>query len=310
MELRKDYFLDRWCVISNLRAARPDQFKKEEQYFSGTDFFAAGNEHLTPPEIGRVPDGNSWKMRWFANKFPAVMKEGNPDIQTHNEFYTFSSGYGTHEIIAETPGTKQLWELPIEDIELLFRVYQHRIEDISAMQEIRYVTVFKNHGREAGASLMHSHSQMVGVNFVPLPIRLKSEKCKNDDPYARIIDKERGSHRRCFENERFIAFTPYCSRFSFEIWVLPTRNIRRMSEFDDVDFKCLADIMQKILRKLKGIGVPYNYYLQYAPEGENMRFHIEVCPRIGLWAGFEYSTAAIINPVSPEEAAAFYRGEA
>lgn len=310
MELRKDYILDKWVIISTERKNRPREFKSDTAKNETVCFFCPGNEHLTPWEIGRVQEGNSWKFRWFLNKFPAVNPEGYPLIQTHNDFFTFAAAYGFHEVVVETPcHDKQLWDFSSEDLERLFKVYNFRINELSRLSDISYVVVFKNHGKEAGTSLVHSHSQVVGVNFMPEAVKAECAKSKGDCPYCRIVDIEKGSHRRCFENDNFAAFTPYASRFPYEIWVFPKRHLKTLNDFNDKDYTDLADIMQKILSKLKEINAPYNYFFHYSPKGENLHFHVEILPRLATWAGFEFSTETIINAVPPEDAAKFYRGE-
>jgi UDPglucose--hexose-1-phosphate uridylyltransferase len=238
------------------------------------------------------------------------MVEGYPVIQTHNDFFTFASGYGYHEVIAETPfHDKQLWDLPLTTIRELFKIYNSRITELSSRQNIKYVAVFKNHGRDAGTSIAHSHTQVVGINFIPGSVREKCEKSKNECPYCRILNIEKNSYRRCFENESMVAFTPYASRFAYEIWVFPKRHLRNMNEFSEKDYSDMAEIMQKILGRLKQLNASFNYFIHYSPAGENLHFHIEVMPRMATWGGFEFSTETIINSIAPEDAARFYRGE-
>jgi UDPglucose--hexose-1-phosphate uridylyltransferase len=312
MELRKDYVLDRWVIISTERKNRPHEFKVETVKTEGVCYFCQGNEHLTPPEIGRVSGNNSWKFRWFANKFPAVKPEGYPVIQTHNEFFTFAAAYGNHEVIVDTSDHGlQLWDLSADDMGELFKVYNSRIAELSAKPNTEYVVVFKNHGQGAGTSLVHSHTQVVSLNFVPESVKreCKAYYSSVECPYCKIISTERQSYRRCFENDCFVAFTPYASRFPYEIWVFPKKHVQQMGEFRDKDYYELADIMKKILSKLKQLNAPYNFFIHYSPSKDNLHFHIEITPRLATWAGFEYSTDTIINPVSPEDAARFYRGE-
>jgi len=309
MELRKDYFLDRWVVIANGRQDRPKQIKKEKPSPGAVDFFAPGNEKLTPPEIGRIPQGKGWKMRWFPNKFPAAEPHGNWAVQTHNDFFTFADAYGYHEVIAETNDDRQLWDLPKEDHVTLLKLYRDRIQDIQKREHISYVSVFKNHGLEAGASLLHSHSQLVGVSLVPGLIHEKANHCENGCKYCRVLNIEKGSYRRCFENSTFVAFTPYASRFNLELWILPKGHKRGLHELSEEEFSELADILKKALGRLKTLNTPYNFYLQHAPPNRDFHFHIELTPRLIKWAGFEYSTGFYINPLSPEDAAKFYRGE-
>ena len=313
MELRKDYILDRWVFIASERKKRPHEFKKKEvKEETKVCFFCPGNEKLTPPEIGRKQEKKKWYFRWFPNKFPVVKKQGNPEIKTDNDFFTFSSGYGSHEVIVETPDhNKQLWDLDKTRLTELLEIYKQRIDHLNKQPNIKYTLLFKNHGRQAGTSLLHSHTQLVSLNKVPRLVEdeINASKKYDNCPYCRIIEIEKGSDRRCYENNTFLAFTPYASRFNFEIWVFPKRHIKTLDEMEEEEFKDLAEILKNILKKLKEINVAYNFFIHYAPKGKDLHLHIEIIPRIAAWAGFEYGSNDIINSVAPEDAARYYRGE-
>ncbi|MCM2325529.1 MAG: galactose-1-phosphate uridylyltransferase [Candidatus Woesearchaeota archaeon] len=307
-ELRKDYILDRYVIIATERAKRPHEFTStSEKIIEKTCFFCPGSENLTPKEIMRIGKEN-WDIRVFPNKFAAVKAAGNPTVRTDNDFYTFSDAYGNHEVIVETPNhDKSLADLSIPQIADVFRVFKTRIEENLKDPQIRYVSVFKNHGKGAGTSIQHTHCQLVAYNILPEIIRQKEEKVKlhKDCPYCSVISRERDSLRRCFENDSFISFTPYASRFPFENWILPKRHILNLSQFEDKEFGSLAEIVKKVLMKLKELNADYNMCIQYGIE--NMHFHIEICPRLATWAGFELGTGTIINTMTPENAAEFYR---
>ncbi|MCK5026359.1 MAG: galactose-1-phosphate uridylyltransferase [Nanoarchaeota archaeon] len=313
-ELRKDYILDRWVIIASDRMKRPHEFKiKDTAKQKGVCYFCPGNEDKTPPEIYRLADkkGN-WKIRVFPNKFPAETLEGQYDIQTHNKYFTFSSSYGEHEIIAETPDhDRQLWDLSQKEVVDLLKVYDLRITEMEKIPHVKYVSVFKNHGEKAGTSLLHSHSQIIASNIINQNVAAEVEAAKRYDscPYCEIVSIEKNSDRRCFENDSFAAFCPYAAQFNFEVWIFPKKHICRLSELDNKGYKDLADIMLKVLGKLKELNVSYNYFLHYSPIGENLHFHIEVAPRLSIRAGFEFSSDIVITIVPPEDAAKFYRGE-
>jgi len=312
LELRKDYILDRYVIVSAGRKQRPKEFDKVEQKKDSKCFFCPGNEDMTPEEIGRIEEDGKWVIRWFANKFPAVNLEGNPKIRTDNSFYTFGSAYGYHEVVVETNDhSKQLWDLDAEHITKILKVYNDRIKDISSRGNIKYVCLFKNSGRDAGTSIVHSHTQIIAYNKIPELVKAEVAKSMefSECPYCSIIGSEKNSSRRCFENNSFVAFCPYASRFHYEIWVFPKKHIRLMNEFDDSMFSDLGSILHLILIKLKELNLAYNITFHYAPKGEDLHFHIEICPRDAIWAGFELLTDDIINSVIPEEAAKFYRGE-
>lgn len=313
MELRKDYILDRFVLLASDRKSRPKEFKKQElSNGDGICRFCPGNEDYTPQEIGRIERLGRWKIRWFPNKFPAVAEEGNPIIKTDNKYFTFSDAYGKHEVIVETPfHNKQLWDLSNDDLIQILELYKNRINKLSKLSNIKYVLLFKNHGREAGTSLIHSHTQVVSVNFMPVEIKNEIDAVKKYDkcPYCEIIEIEKNSFRRCFENQSMVAFTPYASRFNYEIWIFPKDHKKTFNEFNKEELIDFANILGKILEKLRELNASYNYFIHYSPDEENLHFHMEITPRMAEWAGFELSSDAIINSVTPEDAAKFYRGE-
>ena len=309
--IRKDYLLERWVYYAADRRKRPRDFKSiEVKDSSKVCFFCPWNTHLTPPEIGRVEYKGSWKMRWFLNKFPAVEKEGNAGIKS-KKFYSEGDSYGFHEIIVETQHHKsQLADLPVQQIKELLEVYGIRIKELTKLKDIKYVEVFKNHGKDAGTSLLHSHSQVTALPQVPTLVmdEINSVKQFKRCPYCEIIKIESKSKRKIFATENVVAFAPFASRFNYEAWIFVRQHKKTMEELEEDELNDIASILKKILTKLKKINTSYNFFLHYSPEKENLHFHIEVTPRIATWGGFELSTNAIINSVLPEDAAKFYRG--
>jgi UDPglucose--hexose-1-phosphate uridylyltransferase len=316
MELRKDYILDRWVYVATGRGKRKHELKEVEIVEDSgpkSCFFCPGNESLTPAEKGRVEEDGKWTMRWFDNKFAAVEQKGDYKIKTANTFFTYSDAWGVHEIIVETDDhKKQLWDLDKAHIKKLFQVYSQRIKELEKIEGIAYVDIFKNHGPDAGTSLVHSHSQIIALSMFPDIVKRKISSLKkfgDDCPYCHIINIEKDSYRKCFENNTIVAFCPYASRFNYEIAIFPKRHVKKLDNLTDEEMTDLAEIFTKILSKLKQLNHSYNFYIQYSPEGENLHLQIEICPRIAVRGGFEYSTQYVINTVSPEDAAKFYRGE-
>ncbi|MBS3132743.1 DUF4931 domain-containing protein [Candidatus Woesearchaeota archaeon] len=309
MELRKDYALERWVIIASGRSKRPQERREAEGQVRGVCYFCPGNERFTPPEIGRL-GGRRWRFRWFANKFPAVEPKGNPEARTDNEFFTFADAYGIHEIVVETPSSaKQLWDLKHSELVELFSIYNSRIGELSKADRIKYVSVFKNHGVKGGASLRHSHTQIIASAVTPPVVNAEAESCSGKCPYCRIIGTEKNSFRRCFENETAAAFTPYASRFNYELWIFPKIHRKTLGEFSENEMRDFTELLHNALKRLKTLNVSYNYFIHYSPDSADLHFHLELAPRISNWAGFELSSGIVINTVSPEDAARFYRGE-
>jgi len=311
--IRKDYILDRWIYYATGRNKRPMEFEEDEVKeisSSKTCFFCPGNEHLTPPEIGRVEHKNSWKIRWFPNKFPAVELKGNPKIKTKNKFLKEGKNYGTHEVIAETNDhKKQLADLSIEHIKEILDVYILRIKALSKLKGVKYVTVFKNKGPLAGTSLVHSHTQISTLPVLPSDVMNEIKAASNYKrcPYCDIIKLESKNKRKVIVNKNIVAFAPFASRFNYEVWIFPKRHVKNITAMYNEELYDLATVLKKILVKLKKVSASYNFFLHYAPIGYDLHFHIEVMPRIAKWGGFELSTGATINSIMPEDAARFYR---
>lgn len=346
-ELRKDYLLDRYVIIATERAKRPHDFKKQPQNKQvDVCYFCPGNEQMTPPEIGRM-GSDIWYIRWFDNKFAAVQLQGQIQLQTHNFYYTFASGYGKHEVIVESPNhMDDLADLSVDHIRDLLLVYNNRITELSAMPGIAYVCVFKNHKPEAGTSIIHTHSQVIATNIVPpivlqkaaksslhpselaqhvqqgqqwattYPVQSSALQSTGSDhvhggycAYCDIIAREKDSLRRCYENSTFVAFCPYASQFPFEIMFFPKAHKTSLDSLGHQEMYDLAHLLKLALVKLKELDAPFNLFLHYAPQGTNLHLQLTIAPRLATWAGFEYASGIIINPIPPEQAAAFYRGQ-
>ncbi len=306
-ELRKDYILDRWVIISENRNKRPKQTEKVLPEKVKLCFFCQGNEKTTPPEIGRVEEKDSWRVRWFPNKFPFMQEKGKPNLKKAR-YYTSGPAFGTHEVIVETPDHfKELDDLTVEQVAEILKVYSLRIKTLSKKKDVKYVQLFKNQGNEAGTSLVHTHTQIATLPMIPPQVTEEVKAQGKTCEYCKIIKKEEKSKRKTFATKNFIAFAPYASRFQYEAWIFPRKHIRNITQMDDDMLHELAAVLHKHLVKLRKINAPYNFYFHYAPKGKDLHFHIEITPRRAKWAGFELASGIIVNAVSPESAARYYR---
>ena len=112
-----------------------------------------------------------------------------------------------------------------------------------------------------------------------------------------------------YENDGFVSFCPYASRFNYEVWIFPKEHVKSITNLTDEQLVGLADVLKHVLVKLAEMNASYNFVLHYAPKGTDLHFHIEVLPRIAKWGGFELSSGIIVNQVAPEDAAVFYRSD-
>jgi UDPglucose--hexose-1-phosphate uridylyltransferase len=309
MELRKDYFLDRWVIIAANRGNRPVDVVSNVRQTSNVDVFGEGNESLNPDELGRLVKNGKWAVRWFKNKYPAVSEKRGADFMPESRFFNSSPAYGFHEVIVESPKRDvQLSQLSTGEIEDVLHVFARRIKELESKDGVKHVSLFKNHGYQAGSSIVHSHTQALAVGFVPKEVQEKLDasgkflRC----PYCAVVDEEKNSARVVLENNDFIAFCPFASRFNYEIWVWPKLHVSR---FGDLNMESLSKVLKMVLSTLDEKNIDYNLNVITSPKGEDLHCHIEVTPRIARWGGFEFSSGVVINTVSPEDAAKFYRGD-
>jgi UDPglucose--hexose-1-phosphate uridylyltransferase len=327
-ELRKDPITGRWVIISTDRAKRPTDFIRESVEIKGNGFcpFCYGNESKTPPEIlaygrdGSGRDTPGWKVRVVPNKFPALGIEGELD-RAGEGLFDRMNGIGAHEVIIETPDHRStlatLAEKAIEDV---FWAYRDRMLDLKNDKRFRYILIFKNHGEAAGASLEHTHSQLIALPIVPKRVREEVDNCKRYFTekerciFCDMIRQEMEEAARVIgENEHFVAIAPYAPRFPFESWVLPRVHGSAFENNQSPVYASLARMMRELLRRMDAtLAHPaYNYMIHTSPIGEEVNdhyhWHIEVIPKLTKVAGFEWGSGFYINPTPPEESAKFLR---
>ncbi len=325
-ELRKDPVLGRWVIISVERGKRPADFVTITQRRRvGFCPFCPGNEYTTPPEIlavrpdGSPPNSPGWKIRVMPNKFPALSGEGTLDKKGEG-IYDMMNGVGAHEVVVETPEHHlTLADLAPEDFENVMSIYHARITDLGRDPRIKYVLVYKNEGEAAGASLEHSHTQLIALPIIPRTVKDELQGARRHFElrerclFCDIISQERSDGRRVIaENDAFIALAPFAPRAPFETWVLP-KNHEYLFGPRDGSFKGLTEIFQRVLKQLDAMldHPPYNFMIHTSPfNGEHSDYyhwHIEILPKLTKMAGFEWGSGFYINPTPPENAAKFMR---
>ncbi len=327
-ELRKDPITGRWVIISTDRAKRPTDFVRESVQIHGKGFcpFCYGHEDKTPPEIlvygrnGGPANSSGWKVRVVPNKFPALGIEGDLDREGEGLFDRMN-GVGAHEVIIETPDhNATLAMLPEKDIEDVLRAYRDRMLDLKNDKRFRYVLIFKNHGEAAGASLEHTHSQLIALPIVPKRVREEVDNSKHYYGekerciFCDMIKQEQESGVRVInENDFFIALAPYAPRFPFEIWLLPKQHASSFENNQSPVYSSLARVLKDNLLRLDTVldRPPYNVMIHTSPIGEEINehyhWHIEIMPKLTKVAGFEWGTGFYICPTPPEESARFLR---
>lgn len=303
-EIRKDYFLNRYVIIAPKRSKKPKKIYQKPETQIGECVFCSPFVDDPKKQIQIKNYGGKegkWGIKVIGNLYPALSLDN-------------MKAYGEQEIIIETPEhAKEIHELPLEQIEKVFDVYADRYNALMKKDGICYTIVFKNEGGKAGASIPHSHSQVISLPVIPPKIAHEAEAMDKyidkhgSCPYCDIIKSETNGPRAIFEDEHFFVLSPYASESPYGVWFIPKRHIRLISDLNIEEKRSLAIFMKKILTKLDEIEVSYNYFVQNSLDMESHHMVIKLSPRPNIWAGLELGTGIIINSVSPEEATKFYQ---
>ena len=327
-ELRRDPIGGRWVIVDTDHPSEPKDYPFEPQIYKNEVCpFCYGNESMTPAEIdvirepGTYPNTAGWQVRVIANKFPALQIEG--DLDRHGlGMYDMSAGVGAHEVIIETPyHNKDISELTNQEFENFLSIYCRRSLDLAKDKRFKYIMIFKNSGAAAGASLEHSHTQLIALPMVPKNVCEEIKGARNYFEYRErcifcdIIRQETQEKERVvLENKDFLSFCPFVSRFPFEICVIPKKHGGYFCNISTEEIKSLASILKETIVKLRNIfpNLSYNYIIHTSPingDGglEGYHWHIEFMPKLTRVAGFEWGSGFYVVATPPELAAEYLR---
>ena len=222
-ELRKDPVTGRWVIISTERRKRPTDFRLESVQIApdGSCPFCEGHEQMTPRELlahgrnGSGPNTPGWTLRVVPNQFPVLRVEGALDRQGEGLFDKMN-GIGAHEVIIESPRHDDtLATMDERAVEQVLWACRERVQDLKRDRRFRYIIIFKNHGAAAGASLDHSHSQLIALPIVPREVRDEVDgarlhyQTKERCVFCDILRQETADGRRLIaENADMVAVAP------------------------------------------------------------------------------------------------------
>jgi UDPglucose--hexose-1-phosphate uridylyltransferase len=325
-ELRRDLVKNKWVSISTDRVYKPNDFPVGRVETANTPVgfcpFCEGNEEVTPPEIAAYrkaqtePNSTGWLVRTIPNKFAAFSLEGNLK-EEHTGIYRYCNGLGNHEVIIEAPqhGT-DFHEIDLEQVEMIISMFKQRYNDIALDQRIKYIQIYKNRGLFGGASLGHSHSQIVCLPFVPQENEGMPQYYKETGSclICDMLRQENSCQERIiYQGEFFMLICPYASRFAYETWIVPKRHTEHFGQLSEAEEKELALLCKKVSTTIVNeVGNPsYNFVINTAPVNTTYQpgyhWYMEFTPRLLVSAGVEVATGVYINPMAPEMAAPILR---
>jgi UDPglucose--hexose-1-phosphate uridylyltransferase len=328
-KVRQNKATKQWVIFAPSRGKRPHDFKGAESTrgdlpeLDKTCPFCPGNEEMLPPIILELQgqSGESWQTRVTPNKFPALTRGGSTK-RTADGIYVTMDGYGCHEVIIEHPKHHaQIALMSRTDVEKVVETYHRRYTDLMQIHENMMTIIFRNHGSQAGTSLIHPHSQLIVTPMVPSYVRWREDQAEKyfDEwghcVYCSILDFEMSDRRRVvWENQSFLGFIPYAAEVPFEVWIMPKRHQADFGQISEAEKADLASALQAILTRLyEKLNDPdYNYVIntaaRYRADEPQLHWYIQVRPRLTTKAGFEIGSGISINPSLPEDDADFFNG--
>ena len=285
-ELRKDYLLNRWVVIAIERGRRPTDFAKPKQEAAKSSVcpMCVGNEHMTPPaamlyqkengEIKKSQDPltgerpKNWLVRCIPNLYPAFSPPKEPqDAEEIVQNPDLLNAVGHHEVIVESPNhDEDPADAQLPQLELVIDAYIDRLKELSAKPYVKYVSIFRNHGLEAGASLSHVHSQIIAMPTVPTTVQGEFDASREyynshgTCVFCDIIEREMKSPRLISDTADFAVLAPYASVNPMEFWILPKKHAINILGMSKSEVSAFAQILQTSLKALKDLvnDPPYN----------------------------------------------------
>lgn len=319
-KLRQNVITGDWVVISPERSKRPEDY-----------VMAASPKHGIPDDCpfcvdkniayaSSIKDAETENIYIIPNKYPAFVKEDSL-IEEGDGFYEDTKSIGAHEVIIIKNHEQEVFEDGESIVNELIGVYKQRYIFHNEDPVVEYSMVIHNHGPESGASIEHPHSQLFASAIMPSYVEKELEKSKEYFDFKKTcvfcdmlrIEKENET-RVVYENEGFMVFTFFASRFPFEMWVVPKTHQADFSKISEETQRLLSNALHQAISKLnKSLhNPPFNFWIHSLPPrkeefSESYHWHIEIAPRVSKFGGYELGSGVVIDVVSPEIAADFLK---
>jgi UDPglucose--hexose-1-phosphate uridylyltransferase len=322
-EIRVDPLTGLKSIIAAGRSARPGggfAVESAEPIDPADDPFLEGHEDRTPPELcavrpaGGEPDTPGWTVRVVPNRYPALEPGAPaPAPEANRDLFTALSATGAHEVIVNAPQpVSSLADLEPDQLAAAVEVWRERLR-FHAAASCRHV--FVNEGRAAGASLPHTHAQLIALDFVPALIARERERftahatrTMGSNLLGDLVQEEvRRRERIVAIDDEAVLMAPYASTTPFQLLLAPRRPRPRFEDDGPSGAALLHDALLRLRRRLGG-SPPLNLWIRTAPQGaETFCWRIDVVPRLLQPAGLELGAGVHLCELPPEQAAAELR---
>ena len=267
-ELRHDLISGNWVIIAKGRAKKPGSFKKKriqsdmkEKDCPFCNIETQGSPILIYTDKGEAPINGkipkNWSVIVIPNKYPALLPSTVLNKKDEGELYQTLDAVGYCELIVSRDHKKTMVDFSIREIETLLDVCQKRYLDLMKKPFVDYISVFQNHGVEAGASQPHPHFQIITTPLIDVDLigSLANAKRyfeqKGRCVYCQMIDWERKNKKRIvYENKHFIAVCPFASKTAFQVIISPKKHLSNFEEITREEKNALANIA-KVISEMK-----------------------------------------------------------
>lgn len=314
--------LHRWSVrvVPNLFPAVTQGSSDQEALFSELRHCQSYRASVGPRPLHEQPwPGEQWENGSAAPL--AAPLPGQPEGA--DELFEVAEVHGGHEVIVETPHhVESLTDLSREHAGQVFQAYAERMRYWYAVPGVQFVVTFKNAGAAAGASLRHTHSQLIATSLLPPSVAEIGQRVELHHRHAgrclmcATLAGELADRRRIvLESKGFVAFCPFASRMPYLVRIAPRQHGDRFELTGSEGLGEIADLVQRVVGSLESlfVGCAYNYTIHTRPRQvagpDTFHWWIEIFPRLVKVAGFEWGSDCYINPVAPEMAAQHLRRE-
>ena len=318
-ELRQDPVFGDWVLLAPIRGKRHEfrgrikvKLPKNKCPFDNLAKF--GN--LPPVLVYQNEIKDDWFLQIAPNKYPAV-GHGECSLIFKNGIYKSRPGVGFHEIVVLRNHDCYLAQYSSLEIKKILMAYRERYLSLAKDKCVKYISIFHNHGKEAGSTVSHLHSQILALPIVPPDVshsingsRRYFHEYKKCIHCEMLRQEAKEKKRIIYENKDAIVIIPFASKVNFEIRIFPKKHSAYFEEMSDSELLSFADAMRfvfsGIYKKLKDPA--FNFFIHTAPSGKNhdynhYHWHMEILPRFGITGSLELGTGLSIISVAPEEAA-------
>lgn len=319
-ELRQDRTSGAWVIVAPERGRRPQAREvnaplKPRPRFDPSCPFCPGNEAQLPSIVAetKTQGGPGWNVRVVPNKFPALqLAQGAPPASGSHRA---RAGRGVHQVIIESPRhDADPGNMSADELTAALSVYRERSRALLTEDGMQAAILFRNRGRDAGASLLHPHAQIIALAMVPPRIAAMDDwgrrytqehgRCALCDE---IASERQDGTRLVDENGVFVALVPYAAAHPCELWIVPKTHQASFTALADDALGDFAALLGRALRRLDIVlaDPPYNFVVDSAPRDQiaapHWHWKLRIAPDVASWGGFELGGGLPINPSSPED---------